>query len=478
MKIKKLFKKKSVLLLLSLSLFLAIVMIYQTYKPLPQGVSYGGKVYQVEDVDFLTDLTYKDKYGAQVYEQSIFKEINQTIKKAEQFIVVDMFLYNSYVDENIDYPNISQSLTNTLINQKEKKPKLKIIVVSDSVNTTYGSHEAKQLEQLKKHGIDVVITKLNPLRDPNPIYSSVWRTFIQWFGQEGTGWVPNPMAETAPKVTMRSYLKLMNIKANHRKLIATENAAIVSSANPHDASGFHSNIAFKVKGGIIADIIEAEQAVSDFSEGPKMPKYDQKTKGSGPIQIQYLTEGKIYRHIIKALDDAADGDRVWIGMFYLADREVIDAIVDAAERNVKVNLVLDPNQNAFGAEKIGLPNLPVASELRNMEKKNIKIRWYNTDKEQYHSKILYVDHGDHAVILGGSANFTKRNLANYNLENNLKIVAPSDEEITREVDDYFNRIWNNEKGTYTVEYEKYQDKLPVFKYIMYVLQKIFQFTTY
>ncbi len=199
---------------------------------------------------------------------------------------------------------------------------------------------------------------------------------------------------------------------------------------------------------------------------------------SGSVKAQILTERKIQKGVVNALDNAKEGDEVWIGMFYLADRDIIDAIEDAASRKVDIRLVLDPNQNAFGQEKMGLPNLPITAELHKLESEHITVRWYNTNKEQYHTKIIYVKGKGQSTVIGGSGNYTSRNMDDYNLEENVKITAPADSKMMKNIDDYFHRIWDNEDGTYTLEYKKYQDKLPAFKYVMYILQKIFQVTTY
>lgn len=485
---KKWYKKKSWWIGGIIILILTVVMFYHRVKPLPPGVSYAGNTYTIpeKDVEFLYDLTYQ-KDGKELYDHSIFDEVYQTIEEAEDFLILDLFLVNGYTKGDRDYPRISEKLSKTIQKQMKKKPDLKVVFISDVVNTTYGSHTAKQLEPLEDLGAEVIYTDLNRLRDPNILYSGVWRTALGWFGQDGYGWLPNPMAPSAPKVTMRSYLKLLNIKANHRKVVITENAGLILSANPHDASGFHSNIGFKVKGEILKEMVKAEKAVAAFSGGnveafPTGEDLDQSIKKLSPaeasVKAQILTEKKVQTSVVKAMNKANKGDEVWIGMFYLADRDIIDAIGDAADREVEVRLVLDPNQNAFGQEKIGLPNLPIASELHNLDNDHITIRWYNTNKEQYHTKFIYIKGEKESTVIGGSSNYTSRNLDDYNLEENIKIVAPTDSKTMSEIDQYFNRIWNNEDGTYTVKYEKYQDKLPAFKYVMYILQKIFQVTTY
>lgn len=108
---------------------------------------------------------------------------------------------------------------------------------------------------------------------------------------------------------------------------------------------------------------------------------------------------------------------------------------------------------------------------------NIKIRWYNTGFEQYHSKIMYITGREDSKIIAGSANFTKRNLDDLNLETNLKIIAPPHSQVMKDVDRYFNKLWNNNGGIYTKNYPS-NEKMPFAKYITYRLQKLTHFTTY
>lgn len=161
-------------------------------------------------------------------------------------------------------------------------------------------------------------------------------------------------------------------------------------------------------------------------------------------------------HEIKLMEK---GDTLWMGMFYIASPKVLDALLDASKREVDIRLVLDPNENAFGQEKIGIPNRPVAAELHNKSDGKIQIRWYNTTKEQYHTKMLYIAKatGDH-IVLGGSTNLTPRNMNDYNLENELWVAAPADNEFSRNVADYFERVWNNEDAEFTLNLDEFQRK--------------------
>ncbi|TFB14639.1 hypothetical protein E3U55_13515 [Filobacillus milosensis] len=487
MKKRKIFKKKK--LWITIFTFLIIYLgtiAYHQFKPLPEGISYEGETHQLNsgDIEFLYDLTYQDN-GREVYDQEIFDQVYKSIENAEEFLIMDFFMINEFASSNRDFPKISQKLSNKIIEQKEKHPDLKVVLITDPINTTYYSHEAQFIKPLEEAGVEVVYTKLERLRDPNPLYSAFYRMGIQWFGQRGDGWIKNPFGSKSPDVTARSYLKLFNIKANHRKILVNEDEGLVISANPHDGSGFHSNIGFKVKGDILKDIIESEKYVAKFSGGdlsafPTKEELNQieSVESGGEIQAKIITEQKIQHAVVDAIDQAKAGDQVWIGMFFLSDRDIIDAIQRAGKRDVDVKLVLDPNQNAFGSEKAGLPNIPIASELLTEENMDIDMKWYNVSKEQYHSKIVYVRKEDSSTIIGGSGNYTSRNINNYNLESDIEIKAPNDQDIVQEVDDYFHRIWENDDGLYTVKYEEYAGSLTLAKRVLYTVQKLTMFTTY
>lgn len=477
---KKFIAKKQVTLLSLLTIFVIICVaigIYQHYKPLPEGISYEGEIHYADDIELLTDLTYNNFNNITTYDQEIFEEVFTMIEDAEEFIVIDMFLFNSYTDQNKDFPDLSGKLTKKLIMQKEAHPNMTVVFITDPINTGYHSYEDEHIKLLEEHDIEVVITNLDKLKDSNKAYTSVWRLLFQPFGQSGTGWLPNPFAKEAPKFTLRSYLDLFNVKANHRKAVITEKSAIVTSANPHNESGFASNIGFKVSGNIIRDMVKAEQAVINYSNGKTtipMPK-KQKAKETN-MKVQYMTEGKILKHVLKELKQTEEEDTVWIAMFYLANRDIIDALHKATERGVEVKLILDPNKVAFGNGKTGLPNVPIASEL--IKNKHINIRWFNAEENQFHTKLLYINKRENSVIIGGSANYTTRNLNDLNLENNVKISAPTEEKIMQETEEYFQKLWNNKDGQFTMPYEANEDALTPILKLTYWVQKLSGLTTY
>ncbi|VEF47044.1 phospholipase D/nuclease [Bacillus freudenreichii] len=464
------------------ALFLCVlfsIIYYETTKPLPEGIPYEGKVHHVsaESITFLYDLTYKSGEH-QKTDKHMFKAVFEAIDEAEEFVVMDFFLYNDYYDQDQKFPPLSSTLTKKLIAKKKENPDIKIVLITDEINTSYGSHKNWQFEKLKENGIDVLITDVDPLRDSNPLYSAVWRMFFQWLGQKGNGTIPNAMADTAPKMTARSYLKMLNIKANHRKTVATDKTSLVLSGNPHDASAFHSNIGFQIDGPVVKNLLESEQAAANLAGGEKLPVYHGKENSSGDHKVQLITEGKVLEKTLTSIKSAEKGDELWLSMFYLAERKVIDALLDADGRGVKVRIIMDPNENAFGSKKTGLPNKPVALELEEKTEGSIKIRWYNTGQEQYHSKLLYIKKKNKVLITGGSTNYTARNLDNYNLETNVYIEAPLNSPLVTDLDNFFQRQWTNEGGQFTVDVKESLSPLTFGQQVVYFLQKVFSFTTF
>jgi hypothetical protein len=56
-------------------------------------------------------------------------------------------------------------------------------------------------------------------------------------------------------------------------------------------------------------------------------------------------------------------------------------------------------------------------------------------------------------VITGSANYTRRNLGGYNLETNIQVRGPSSALFFDSVDQWFNALWKNEGGAYSLAYE-------------------------
>lgn len=91
--------------ILVLILWLIAVMLYQTHKPLPPFVSYESQEYSTHEVNFWTDLTYPTGNGNTAqHEGQILNRMLGIIDEAEQFIVIDLFLFNDYKHKGQRFP--------------------------------------------------------------------------------------------------------------------------------------------------------------------------------------------------------------------------------------------------------------------------------------------------------------------------------------------------------------------------------------
>src|SRR5690606_35501129 len=133
------------------------------------------------------------------------------------------------------------------------------------------------------------------------------------------------------------------------------------------------------------------------------------------------------------------------------------SLLDAAERGVTLRILLDPNKDAFGREKNGIPNRQVAMTLH---RAGIPVRWCNTSGEQCHSKLMLLVRADgQAELLLGSANFTRRNLDDLNLETNLHLRAGADHALIQDTLAMFEQRWGNTgEVRYSLDYAAYADE--------------------
>jgi phosphatidylserine/phosphatidylglycerophosphate/cardiolipin synthase-like enzyme len=293
-----------------------------------------------------------------------------------------------------------------------------------------------------------------------------------WLPTSGTGEIRNPLDSQGPPLRIGALLRLPNFKANHRKVALTGDGAgslvgIVASSNPHDASSAHSNVALRVEGEALRALLASELAVARLSgwRGTGFEAFEQAASnlrqegtseeaghgggagGPAATSAAIATEGAIREQLLERLDATAPGDAIDVAQFYLSDRKVVVALRDAAKRGVAVRLLLDPNKDAFGFEKSGRPNREVAGELLASAGDSLQLRWYRTHGEQFHAKLAAVRRKDRLWFTVGSANFTRRNLGDYNLEANVAVETSADSTLAADLSRWYETLWTNPPET-------------------------------
>lgn len=452
-------------------LWLLAAIVVTRLVPPPVGVGLSGPMRAAGPLTVLFDDSWLDADDRRQLEQSIFDALFTAIDRAERFIYLDLFLFNDWQGPVAETTRaLSGELTEWLISATRRYPAPRVVLVTDPLNTLYGGVKSPHLEQLRQAGVDVVLTDLTQLQDSNIVWSSGWRWFIRPFGnRSGLDTVPNPIAPG--RVSIRSWLALLNFKANHRKLAVFDDpdsgelAAMVMSANPHDGSSAHRNMAWHVRGPVVRDLLEAERKVPGLASVASaletvelmVDAAAQATEQTAePVATLALAnESAIRNTVLEATAALGPGDEINLEMFYLSDRRIIKALGAAAERGVAVRALLDVNSDAFGRAKNGIPNRPVAHEL---SQRGVDVRWCATSGEQCHVKWFHARTGDRHTVVAGSGNFTRRNLADMNLESDLVLRTRTGDRSLEKMLNRFETHWRNETDrTYSVPYPDFSD---------------------
>jgi phosphatidylserine/phosphatidylglycerophosphate/cardiolipin synthase-like enzyme len=457
------------------------------HRALPEGMHVAGNPQEVPTaaLRLLTDVSAADAYGRPLIRHEIFDTTLATIAGARDLLVLDYFLFNDQQGTAAaprPWRALSGELRTALLARKRAAPGLPILLLVDPINLAYGSVLPPELQALRDAGIEVVPVDLDPLRDSNPAWSALWRMAIRWWAPpDGAGSLSNPLDADGRPLRFGAFARLLNFKADHRKLVIAGDGAgslvgIVGSANPHDASSAHSNVALLLRGPALEPLLESALQIARLSGWrgsipvPRVAAPAPPAAAAGRSRVSVTTEGATRDVLLQRLDATRRGDTVEIAMFYLTDRRVIDALLAAAARGVGVRAILDPNKDAFGREKSGLPNRQVASELVTASEGAIRLRWYRTHGEQFHAKLVAITDSADARRDGGaggrlwftlgSANLTRRNLNDYNLEANVVVETPLNGPLAQQVADWFEMLWSNRAaaGTeYTADLDVYAD---------------------
>ncbi len=472
--------------------------IWHTHKPLPQGLHVTGPMVPVaeESLQLFTDLTAADAYGERSSQRTIHAATLELVRNAQQFLLLDYFLFNGQggpagplVYERGLQP-VSRELADAVRELRQRQPQLPILVLVDPINDYYRGTPPPFLAELGQLGVEVVTVRLEPLRDSNPVYSAAWRLLAGWWMKpDGAGTWNNLLDAEGPDVKLGALLRIPHFKANHRKLALTATASgalrgLVSSGNPHDASSAHSNVALQLDGEALRPLLASELAIARFSgwRGTAFDQFLDSAPGAAATSATSLatiaTEGAIREHLVQRLAATGAGDTVDVAMFYLSDRIVIESLLDAARRGATVRVLLDPNKDAFGFEKSGIPNRQVASELIAASDGAIQLRWIRTHGEQFHTKLTAVRSNERLWLMLGSANFTRRNLGDLNLEANVIVDTPVTSLLANEVASWFETLWSNRQGMeHSTDAETFVEPGPA-RYWLYRFMEASGFSTF
>jgi hypothetical protein len=386
-----------------LATWLALVF-WNTAKPLPPGthiVSQTSRLSESE-VDFLRGLPQRQDSPAPAM---------SAIDHAEQLIVLDR-------------SPVARELAQHLLARKRARPNLKIVLVTDPGNEAFGGTPAQYLAVLEQAGIIVARVRLERLRDSNPLYSGLWRLLLGWWSE--------PFDEAPGQVTLQSWSRMLNSKADQRQLVVADDGSggWTAIVGPADAPA-----SLILRGSLARAMIGSELQIAAWSTDddrlPPAPPMD--LRGVGSIDARFLTEGAIETALRDTIAASARDDQIGIAVENLSDRRLIAATLDAAARGAHVQVLIDRSR---------MPNQAAAGELLRDGGGRIEVRWYPIGRAASSPKLLVVRHRNDLWVNFGSANFTRRNLDDLNLESSVELRMPARSVPARAVDDYFAKIWS------------------------------------
>jgi len=413
--------RRAAILCMIFGLAWAACAIWNSVKPVPRGTRVASLPARLTEsqVDLLDDLA---PAGA------ILRREMEAIGRAEQTVVLDQ-------------SPLSRALANALLLRKRQRPNLKVMLVTDPRDEVYGGTPSGILNALERTGIVVVRTRLERMRDSNPLYSSLWRLCV--------GWWSDPFDEIPGEATRRPALRQLNLKADRRQLLVADDGAggwisIVMSAAPTGAvstgaapvaATVTAGVGLEIRGQLARAIVASELQVAGWSTDddrqPAAPPVE--GRGMGAIDARFLTEGAILAALRDAIAVAGGGDSIEIAVQAFGDRQMVDAVLRAAARGARVQLLLDPGSPGSQA---------AAGELKRTEPGKIEVRWRARDPRA-EAGYAVIQHRNDIWLHVGSTNFTRRGLDDLDLAAVIELHMPARAGPARVATELFAKNWSS-----------------------------------
>jgi hypothetical protein len=397
-------RRTLMLALLALSVWVSLAF-WNSVKPLPPGTrvaSLGARL----DESQVAVLYDSDAHPA-VLEHEL-----AAIDLADQIIVLDR-------------SPVEREIAQHLLARKRLRPNLEVVLVADPLDEVYGGTPAQYLSALERAGIVVARVRLNRLRDVIPWYSALWRLCVAWWS--------DPFDETPGAAGFLSSLRKMNHKSDDRQLTVADDGA--GGWRSIITAGTKSDVGLEFHGGLAHDIMTSELEIAAWSTGddrlPPVPPAQ--GRGLGSIDARFLTEGAIRGALVDAIAAAGGADQISVAVRALSDRQLIGALLRAAARGARLQVLLDPG---------AAPNRAVAGELARDGGQQIEVRWIAPSAVPMPTALAMVRHRTELWVYLGAADYTRPSLGDCNLEAASELRLPVRAAAARALAEIFANQWS------------------------------------
>jgi PLD-like domain len=407
-------RRAKICVLLALIAWAALAF-WNSVKPLPPGThvaSLAARLAESQAVVMFDSASHREILAAEL----------AAIDRAEQMIVIDQ-------------SPVSREVAQHLLMRKRQRPNLKIVLVADPVDEAYGGTPAQYLAELEQIGIIVARVRLNRLRDPNALFSSLWRLSVAWWS--------DPFDEQPGVISLRSLLRRQNFKGDHRQLIVADDGSggwrslITGPAN--------GDVGLELLGGLARDIAASELQIAAWSTGDdRLPSAPPSLgRGLGSIDARFLTEGAIRSALLDSMAAAGSGDEIGFAVHTQSDRPLINAALRAAARGTRLKILLDAEAAL---------NRAVAGELTRDGAGRIEVHWFSQNEAAVHTTLAIVRRGGELTVFLGAMKFTRPSLEDFNLEAAIELRMPVRAAAARALSEHFAHEWSIATG-----YAQYAD---------------------
>ena len=210
----------------------------------------------------------------------------------------------------------------------------------------------------------------------------------------------------------------------HNKFFIFDNKKVLTgSANisPTGLGGYSANTVLLINSEVIAK--RYKQEFEQMFEGKfSVLKNKIKTAQDGCISVYFSPKDNIKEVILENINSAKS--EIYVSAFFLTQKEVINSLIEAGRRNVKVFIV----QDAVGANNF-------KERVYRLRKEGILVIVENWGGKN-HEKTMMIDN---KTLIIGSANFSNAGFT----KNDENVVLIKDEQIARIYKKYFFYLFNS-----------------------------------
>lgn len=485
-KIRKKTKKKGVLkiILLIIGLFLLFNLIRNTYKT----SSFETEINSFNKFDnyeegFLpisnTDIWFDDE---------IRPNIKNVMAQAKENIYIDNFLLE--FDSNLS--DILQETQNinpetrqehatidylfTIHELLEENEELTVTLLTDEINKRYlnSSYDYKNLKSLNVANPCALLkdTRFNCIyhstlhQKPNFLVIRMlpYEEILQLTTsiERGSGKNCNLIVRLIER-----FFKALRINSNHLKAVVIDHGSkvIIGSRNFNDKNDNNSDVMFLFEGDAAKNYYELEKiliknsirnnywqnnlqylqsVIKNNPYDPENNEFEYLSLFDEGSKTKLFTGNQFRRSIIQTIQKSAPESELNIAIANISCKEIINEIVKANERGVKVRIIVDDNKYIFQWK---FPNMPNIKAIRIFKDLDIPIKVYKTDY-QFHQKILSatVELGGGIkknVVLLSTGNFTHGAVNRHAYDDVALLIE--DEKTYDKFNSYFNNLWESEQ---------------------------------